>query len=213
MSSPHAHPSSRPALVAAAPDPWIGSVLAGRYTLVGKLGAGSMGSVYRAKQIAVDRPVAVKIVKDERSLDAAANARFLREARANSLLVSPHTVQVLDFGPAAGGALFLVMELLERESLRRRLSRMGRFPADVAIETCLGMLRSLAEAHAKGVIHRDLKPEHVFFARVKGEKQDDEIVKVLDFGIAKMVGDESKHLNAVETREGRILGTPRYMSP
>ena len=194
-------------------DPWIGHVLAGRYTLVGKLGAGSMGTVYRATQLAVDRAVAVKILKDDRSVDAAANARFQREARANSLLVSPHTVQVVDFGQGEGGELFLVMELLEGESLRKRLSRMGRFPADVAVDTCVAVLRSLTEAHAKGVIHRDLKPEHIFFAQVKGERQGHEIVKVLDFGIAKMVGEESKHLNAVETREGRILGTPRYMSP
>jgi serine/threonine protein kinase len=204
-------PSSAPRIVG--PDPWIGQTLAGRYKLVGRLGQGSMGTVYRATQLAVDRPVAVKIVKDERNIDPAANARFLREARANSLLVSPHTVQVVDFGQGENGELFLVMELLEGESLRRRLARLGRFPADVAIEACLGALRSLAEAHAKGVIHRDLKPEHIFFARVKGDKGHDEIVKVLDFGVAKLVGDESRHLNAVETREGRILGTPRYMSP
>ena len=195
------------------PDPRIGLTLAGRYALHAPLGAGSMGTVYRATQLAVEREVAVKIVNGDKSFDPAANARFMREARANSLLASPHTVQVLDFGQSETGELFLVMELLEGESLRRRLARLGRFPADMAIETSLGALRSLAEAHAKGVIHRDLKPEHLFFARVTGEKQQNEIVKVLDFGVAKLLGDEGKRLNAIETRDGRILGTPRYMSP
>jgi serine/threonine-protein kinase len=194
-------------------DPMIGRTLVGRYELKAHLGSGTMGTVYRATQLAVAREVAVKILKNERAVDEAANARFTREARANSLLTSPHTVQVLDFGYSETDGLFLVMELLEGESLRRRLGRLGRLPPAIAIDTCLQALRSLIEAHAKGIIHRDLKPEHLFFARVRGETWDDEILKILDFGVAKMIGEESRQLNAIETREGRILGTPRYMSP
>jgi eukaryotic-like serine/threonine-protein kinase len=194
-------------------DPMIGRTLVGRYELKSHLGSGTMGTVYRATQLAVGREVAVKILKNERAVDEAANARFTREARANSLLTSPHTVQVLDFGYGDTDGLFLVMELLEGESLRRRLGRLGRLPPAIAIDTCQQALRSLIEAHAKGIIHRDLKPEHLFFARVRGETWDDEILKILDFGVAKMIGEEGRRLNAIETREGRILGTPRYMSP
>jgi serine/threonine-protein kinase len=193
-------------------DPLLGRTLAARFTLVKKLGAGSMGAVYHAKQLATGRDVAIKILRDERALEGAAKARFLREARAHSLLSSPHTVRVLDFGQSDDGALFLVMELLEGESLGRRIRRLGRLPLSTAVDASRQVLRSLTEAHEKGVVHRDLKPDTVFFASVAGVKEE-EVVKVLDFGVAKVIGDQGRHLNAVETREGNVFGTPRYMSP
>jgi eukaryotic-like serine/threonine-protein kinase len=137
----------------------------------------------------------------------------LREARANSLLASPHTVTVFDFGQAASGELFLAMELLEGESVGQRIQRLGRIPVEQTLETCRQALRSLGEAHAKGIIHRDLKPDNLFYAKVVGGGPNEEMVKVLDFGIAKVLGDNKDPMNAVETQAGTVFGTPRYMSP
>ncbi|RYZ66417.1 MAG: serine/threonine protein kinase, partial [Proteobacteria bacterium] len=176
---------------------------------------GSMGTVYRATQDAMARQVAVKILRPERALDDQAKARFLREARTTSLLTSPHTVTVFDFGESDDGELYLAMELLEGESLGQRLSRVGRLPYREAVEACRQALRSLGEAHGKDIVHRDLKPDNLFFAQVHAQGEDSgELLKVLDFGIAKMLrGDNHKHMNAVETQAGTVFGTPRYMSP
>jgi serine/threonine-protein kinase len=200
----------------------IGRVIAGRFTVLSKLGAGAMGTVYRAKQSPIGREVAVKILRSERALDETSRARFLREARANSLLTSPNTVTVFDFGAGESGEFYLAMELLEGESLGQRLKRMGRLAPAAAIDTARQALRSLAEAHAKGIIHRDLKPDNLFFAhgfahalpqtRTKDAYQ--ETVKVLDFGIAKMLrADDELAMSAIETQAGTVFGTPRYMSP
>jgi serine/threonine-protein kinase len=195
----------------------VGRTLDDRFMILAKLGAGSMGTVYRARQHAIGRDVAIKILRSDRATDATAKARFLREARANSLLASPHTVTVFDFGQSDSGEFYLAMELLEGESLGQRLQHMKRLPVDIAVETTRQALRSLAEAHAKGIIHRDLKPDNLFYARVKQGQhhaQVEEIVKILDFGIAKMIqGEDASPLNAVETQAGTVFGTPRYMSP
>jgi len=210
----------------------LGRVLAGRFTILARIGAGSMGTVYRAKQAPIGRDVAIKILRSERAIDEVSRARFLREARANSLLTSPNTVTVFDFGQGEGGDFYLAMELLEGESLGQRIKRVGRIGFEESIETAKQALRSLSEAHAKGIIHRDLKPDNLFYARVvqsgqpssaaaasgppssrAGERYD-EIVKVLDFGIAKMLQTDGElAMNAVETQAGTVFGTPRYMSP
>ncbi len=199
-------------------DPMIGRVLDGRFTIEAKLGAGSMGTVYRAKQHAMGRNVAIKILRSDRALDEGSRARFLREARANSLLASPHTVTVFDFGQADNGDFFLAMELLEGESVGQRLQREKRLGPEAAVDVCRQALRSLTEAHAKGIIHRDLKPDNLFFARSvmtdeSGARKHEEAVKVVDFGIAKMLLDDDAPMNAVETQAGTVFGTPRYMSP
>jgi serine/threonine-protein kinase len=199
----------------------VGRTLEGRYTILARLGSGSMGTVYRARQHAMGREIAIKILRGDRALDDTAKARFLREARANSLLASPNTVTVFDFGESETGELYLAMELLDGESLGQRLARVGRMTAPVAVDTARQALRSLSEAHAKGIIHRDLKPDNLFFARVltgTGSSQTatshEEIVKVLDFGIAKLVRDDSSQpMGVVETQAGTVFGTPRYMSP
>jgi eukaryotic-like serine/threonine-protein kinase len=201
-------------------DPMVGRTLEGRYTILTRLGSGSMGTVYRAKQHAMGREVAIKILRSDRAADETAKARFLREARANSLLASPNTVTVFDFGESESGEFYLAMELLEGESLGQRLTRVGRLPIPVAVDAARQALRSLSEAHAKGIIHRDLKPDNLFFARVltstaastPGDAHE-EIVKVLDFGIAKMVRDDDQPMGVVETQAGTVFGTPRYMSP
>jgi serine/threonine-protein kinase len=207
-------------LIAAHSDPMVGRTLEGRYTILARLGSGSMGTVYRAKQHAMGREVAIKILRGDRAADENAKARFLREARANSLLASPNTVTVFDFGESEGGEFYLAMEILEGESLGQRLTRLGRLPIPIAVDTARQALRSLSEAHAKGIIHRDLKPDNLFFARVmtggwRAAPNDahEEIVKVLDFGIAKMVRDDEEAMGVVETQAGTVFGTPRYMSP
>lgn len=207
-------------LAAADHDPMVGRTLEGRYTITARLGSGSMGTVYRAKQHAMGREVAIKILRGDRAVDDTAKARFMREARANSLLASPNTVTVFDFGQSESGEFYLAMELLEGESLGQRLTRIGKLPIPLAVDTARQALRSLAEAHAKGIIHRDLKPDNLFFARVLTSARPsspsdghEEIVKVLDFGIAKMIRNDDQPMGVVETQAGTVFGTPRYMSP
>src|SRR6185436_10211814 len=149
------------------------------------------GTVYRARQELMGRDVAMKILRSDRAIDAMAKARFVREARATSLLSSPHTVTVFDFGEVpdphhdelgpAMGSLYLAMELLEGESLGARLKRRARLTVEEAVRVAYQALLSLTEAHQKGIIHRDLKPDNLFLAQLP---TGGEIVKVLDFGIA-----------------------------
>ncbi len=229
---------SREALAEAEGDPFLGITIADRFVIVGKLGAGSMGTVYRARQEAMGRDVAIKILRSDRAFDAQAKARFTREARAMSLLRSPHTVTVFDFGeivddatdaafgrgrsaeqssPAEGatwrsGSLYLAMELLEGESLGQRLKRQRRLRVGDAARFARHALLSLAEAHDKGIIHRDLKPDNLFLARPPAGEHE-EICKVLDFGIAKVMTGTERPVDALETQAGTVFGTPRYMSP
>jgi serine/threonine-protein kinase len=192
----------------------VGRVLGNRFTILGRIGAGSMGTVYRARQAPFDRDIAIKILRSDRAIDEVSRNRFSREARANSLLTSPNTVTVFDFGQSDTGDFFLAMELLEGESLGQRLKRLGRLSPDCAIDTALQALHSIAEAHAKGIIHRDLKPDNLFYARVRTNEMYEEIVKVLDFGIAKLLhAPDPPGVSAVETQAGTVFGTPRYMSP
>jgi eukaryotic-like serine/threonine-protein kinase len=206
-------PADGSPLVRIPTDPMVGQRLNGRFTIRSRLGAGSMGTVYRASQDAMGREIAIKILRSDRAIDDTSKARFLREARTNSALTSPHTVTVFDFGESESGELYLAMELLNGENLGQRLARQKRLSIGDAIETTRQALRSLAEAHGKGIVHRDLKPDNIFFARVQSGDEHEEIVKVLDFGIAKMMRDEDRELNAVETQAGTVFGTPRFMSP
>jgi tRNA A-37 threonylcarbamoyl transferase component Bud32 len=202
-------------------DPFLGVTVADRFVIIGRVGAGSMGTVYRARQEAVGRDVAVKILRADRAFDAQAKARFSREARAMSLLTSPHTVTVFDFGEvpdphgdelAEGGAsLYLAMEMLEGESLGARLKRTPRIEVTEAVRIAREALLSLEEAHEKGIIHRDLKPDNLFLTRGPGGDKA-EVCKVLDFGIAK-IQSEQPSVDALETQAGTVFGTPRYMSP
>jgi eukaryotic-like serine/threonine-protein kinase len=210
------------ALLTADGDPFLGTTVAGRFVILGRIGAGSMGTVYRARQEVMGRDVAIKILRSDRADGAMAKARFGREARAMSLLSSPHTVTVFDFGEipdphadelAPQSSLFLAMELLEGESLGARLKRRGRLPVEEAGRITRQALLSLAEAHDKGIIHRDLKPDNLFLARVLAAPAG-EIVKVLDFGIAKLrIEGVEGVVDALETQAGTVFGTPRYMSP
>jgi len=197
-------------------DPLLGTTIAGRFTILGRLGRGSMGAVYRARQEAMGRDVALKLVRQDRAHDPETKGRFEREARSISALVSPHTVTAFDFGEAEDGSWFLAMEMLEGETVGERLRRVGRFDWFDALRFTRDALHSLAEAHEKGIIHRDLKPDNLFLSRVpsSGGGMAHEICKVLDFGIAKWSRDaEMNKIDQLETQAGTVFGTPRYMSP
>jgi len=191
-------------------DPLLGTTLLGRYRILERIGAGAMGAVYRAEQVGLQRPVALKVLKKQGDTSADVAARFEREARAMSALAHPNTVRVYDFGSTEHGLLFLAMELLEGQLATDRLGGSEELPASDAIVWTQQVLRSIGEAHAKGIVHRDIKPDNIFLARVEGET--DPMVKVLDFGIAKAVGGDHK-LDQFETLDGTVFGTPRYMSP
>ena len=191
-------------------DPLVGTTVADRFVIEGKIGSGGMGTVYRATQMGLDRAVALKLLKDEVSWDPDTITRFHREAKAMSLLVHPNTVRVFDFGQTPTGTLFLAMEMLEGELLTTKLEREGALSATDAIHVVTQILASLHEAHAKGIIHRDLKPDNIFLADVEGHHEP--VVKVLDFGIAKVFEGENQ-FDQLETQKGTVFGTPRYMSP
>ena len=211
LVSPHA-------VAASDGDPFLGACIAGRFAVLELLGAGSMGTVYRARQEAMGRDVALKIVRSDRLSDSQAKIRFQREAHAMSLLESPYTVTVFDFGelaavvgdpPALAGSLYLAMELLEGESIGERISRLGRLEPGDALTVLKHALASLTEAHEKGIIHRDLKPDNLLITRTgSGQLRS----KVLDFGIAKMLTSDGR-VDVLETQAGTVFGTPRYMSP
>ena len=182
----------------------IGSTLDGKLTLVALLGEGGMGAVYRARQHSMDREVAVKLLRSERATDPGSSKRFLQEARSASRLGHPHIVSVFDFGETAEGELYLVMELISGRTLRDLLDATGPLPPRRALALAGQIADALAAAHEAGVIHRDLKPENVLL--VSGPR---DLVKVVDFGVAKLVDGAGTGI----TQAGSVCGTPAYMSP
>ena len=186
-----------------------GTLLAGKYRLETLIGRGGMGSVWRADHLGLSAPVAVKLL-DMMHFDGAADAlnRFHREARSAAAIRSPHVVQIFDHGvDPTFGVPFIVMELMDGESLASRLARVGRIaPAEVA-RVFTHVARALSRAHEAGIVHRDLKPDNVFLVR----NEDEEVAKVLDFGIAKAQAHSLGQDSA--TRTGAIMGTAYYMSP
>jgi serine/threonine-protein kinase len=181
-------------------------VVAERFRLVKMIGRGGMGSVWEAKHLGLDVPCAVKFIEGELANVAEAHSRFEREAKAAAQLRSPNVVQIFDHGVWQGRP-YIAMELLEGEDLGKRLARRGgklspREVNFVVEEVC----RALTRAHQAGVVHRDLKPDNIFI--VKDDDRD--IVKILDFGVAKSA---SQALDGSNTKTGAMLGTPYYMSP
>jgi serine/threonine protein kinase len=184
-----------------------GTILAGKYRLISVLGRGGMGSVWRAERMGWQTPVAIKLMNSMDVHDTPALARFQREARLAASLRSIHVVQVLDDGVDAGtGSPFIVMELLDGESLAERLARVKRLRAPVVAQIITHIARALSRAHEAGLIHRDLKPDNILIMR----NDDEELVKVLDFGIAKWMAASKSQPG---TLAGQMLGTPAYMSP
>jgi eukaryotic-like serine/threonine-protein kinase len=182
-------------------------VLAGRYRLEERLGQGGMGSIWRAEHLVLQAPVAVKLIDRDAVPDEDTLSRFLVEAKAAAALRSPHVVQIIDYG-VEGLVPFMVMELLEGETLAERLKRLRRLSRQDTARVLTHVGRAVGRAHDAGIVHRDLKPENVFLVH----NEDDEVAKVLDFGVAK-VERTSLGPEGTRTRTGSILGTPYYMSP
>ncbi len=187
--------------------PRPGETFAGRYAIDRLLGRGGMGVVYLATQAPLGRQVALKVLKPPESLEDDPNfdERFLREAAAAARLSHPNTITIHDFGQDDEGALYIVMEFLEGNDVRTVLAHEGTFAPARAIHVAKQVAKSLREAHRKGIIHRDLKPANVLLLT---RDEDDDFVKVLDFGLVKFRGEASEI-----TLAGKFLGSPRYTSP
>jgi eukaryotic-like serine/threonine-protein kinase len=180
-----------------------GTIVAGRYRLEDRVGAGGMGEVYRAMHLELGVPVAVKLLSPAIAGLERAVKRFRREARAAARLKSFHIVHIYDFGVDAD-VPFLVMELLEGENLSERLKRVGKLSLPQASALIDQASKGLAAAHAQSIVHRDVKPSNFFLAR----SPDGELLKVLDFGIAKPEDDD-----VTVTTSHEVVGSPLYMSP
>ncbi len=185
-----------------------GTLISDRYEVVRLIGEGGMGEVYEAKHVHIGRHVALKCLNKEFAKDREAIERFQQEARIAGTLGHANICEVMDFGVTEDGQPFLVMELMEGESLSELLKREKPLPVERALEIAAGVLTALEEAHGQGIVHRDLKPENIFIAQVKGHG---EVVKLLDFGISKIMkpGESAMRL----TKTGMMVGTPFYMSP
>ena len=181
----------------------------GPYRITRKIGEGGMGTVYAAQHALLGHQAAVKVLRKEYSSDEPLLQRFFNEARAAALAKHPGIIAVFDFGHAANGSAYIVMEYLEGEPLSRRLRR-GRILEPDAARLARQVASALEVAHSRHVVHRDLKPDNVFLVPdpevVGGER-----AKVLDFGIAKLAGDQGP--SAVMTSTGQVMGTPTYMAP
>ncbi len=197
-------------------DPLVGSMVGGRYRVKDLLGEGGMGQVYLAIHEAIEKPVALKILRPEYSRKADIVTRFQQEAISASRIKHPNVLDVFDFGQTVGGCFFLAMEFLEGHDLSDELERLGRLDSARAVSITLQIAKALAAAHGAGVVHRDLKPENVFLQRTA---DDEEVVKIVDFGIAQLRTNEEaaaasqKRQRRRLTRTGMIFGTPEYMAP
>lgn len=188
-----------------ATDPRVGTVV-GNYEITRILGRGGMGAVYEARHTMIGRHVAIKFLLPEAAANRDNVGRFEDEAKTAGSLAHPNLVVVNDLGRMPDGAPHLIMEYLEGEDCRRLLRRQGKLPVERAADIVLQACRGLAFAHKAGIIHRDLKPENLFLTK-SGDGRD--VVKVLDFGIAKLRNDKA----SVATRTGATFGTAHYMSP
>jgi serine/threonine protein kinase len=185
----------------------IGSVLDDRYRIDAVLGTGGMGRVYRAEHTKIGKMVAIKVLHADLNRNREAAQRFQREAIASGRLDHPNIVGVSDFGVLDDGACYLVMEVLEGESLGDRLARDNRVHWVEALDIMRGVLFGLRHAHERGVVHRDIKPDNVYLAHKDGEA----VIKILDFGIAKLYAGSAD--DPASTRAGLTVGTPAYLSP
>jgi serine/threonine-protein kinase len=182
-----------------------GTVLDDAYQLTRLISGGSMGTVYEAVQLRLNRRVAVKIMMAELAENPEALARFRREVKVTSQISHPHVVQLLDFGTTDSGRPYLVTEYLEGEDMERRLARVGKLPVPTVRDVVKQVGSALAAIHAKGIIHRDLKPANIVFLVMDGGI---DFVKLVDFGIAKV-----KTSNSNLSRISVVVGTPEYMAP
>ena len=189
----------------------VGFVIAGKYKTTGELGRGGMASVYEAENVDIGKRVAIKVLAQELTSSTIVVERFLREARAVAAIRSPYICDVYDSGRLEDGRPFLVLELLEGESLYERMVRVGQIDVDTTVQVMAQTCKGLVKAHAAGIVHRDLKPENIFVTKNEEGKL---LAKILDFGLAKFYAPvEEGTEQARLTRDGAVFGTPAYMSP
>jgi serine/threonine-protein kinase len=187
------------------PESLLGTTLDGRYRIAAHLASGGMGAVFRAEHVYMRKEVALKVLRPDLSASPDLAERFRRESEIAASLDHENIVRVTDFGRSPEGYLFLAMELLEGESLYERLRRTGPMSPDDAVPILLQVCAGLDAAHRRGVVHRDLKPENIFLE----PKGSGPVVKILDFGIAKI-----SQAQGVESADaGMVVGTPEYLSP
>jgi serine/threonine-protein kinase len=180
----------------------------GQYRILGTLGEGGMGTVFHGEHVLLGRRAAIKTLRRELATRREVADRFFHEARATSAIADPGVVQIYDFGFHVDGTGYIVMELLDGESLADRIVRVGRLPVDEALKILRQVATSVGVAHACGIVHRDLKPEHVILIR-DPEAEGGERTKILDFGICKHLRDDGAPI----TGDGELLGTPVFISP
>lgn len=177
----------------------LGTLLNDRYRLEARVGTGGMSTVYRARDLTLEREVAIKLLNREIASDSDQLERFRREARAVAQLSHPHIVGVIDYGEDAGRP-YIVFEFVAGETLKERIRRLGRLPIDEAVAYAIEIARALGAAHARHIVHRDVKPQNVLI-------DEEGSAKVTDFGIARTLDEDGL------TRDGRVLGTTDYVSP
>jgi serine/threonine-protein kinase len=182
-----------------------GQIFAHKFRLERPIGSGGMGAVWRAWNLQLDIPVAIKVMNAVFAEQAESVARFEREAKAAARIRGRHVVNIYEHG-AHDGRCYMAMELLEGEDLNQRLKREGRLSLQATARIVSDLCKALQRAHDLGVVHRDLKPANIFLTR----DGDEEIAKVLDFGIAKLMYTTDGGFVSIT---GQILGTPTYMSP
>ena len=189
----------------------VGTVLAGKYRITREIGRGGMAAVYEAANVDIGKRVAIKVLAQELTTSAVVVERFLREARAAAAIRSPYICDIYDSGKLDDGRPFLVLELLEGESLYERMTKIRWLDADMTVTIVTQTCRGLTKAHAASIVHRDLKPENIFLTK---DEEGRLVSKILDFGLAKFYAPmENAGPQARLTREGAVFGTPAYMSP
>jgi serine/threonine protein kinase len=189
----------------------VGTVLAGKYRITREIGRGGMAAVYEAANVDIGKRVAIKVLAQELTASAVVVERFLREARAAAAIRSPYICDIYDSGKLDDGRPFLVLELLEGESLYERMTKIRWLDADTTVTIVMQTCRGLTKAHAASIVHRDLKPENIFLTK---DEEGRLVSKILDFGLAKFYAPmENAGPQARLTREGAVFGTPAYMSP
>jgi serine/threonine protein kinase len=190
-------------------DPLVGVTLDGRYRILRVIGEGGMGVVYEALHVVIEKPVAVKVLRDSFTSRPDVVERFRQEAKSASRIGHPNIIDVSDFGETPSGASYIVMEMLTGEDLADILARERVLSPARATRIVYQVARALDATHRKGIVHRDLKPENIYLISVDGVH---DVVKVVDFGVAKM-SDVENGLGRKLTRTGMLFGTPEYMSP
>jgi serine/threonine-protein kinase len=187
----------------------IGVTLDDRYRLDAVLGEGGMGAVFRATHLAMDRKVAVKLLKPHLTSDGAALRRFAHEARVTRRVESPHAVEIFDFGVTPHGDYYMVLEYLDGRTVQKELDVDGPFAPARVVHVARQALHALGVAHDLGLIHRDVKPDNLLLMRVGA---DADYTKILDFGVAKLMQGAAAEQLAL-TAAGMVFGTPEFMSP